>query len=285
MVPQDSVAPNPFTFSAISVSLVKSHLTSLDITKSTGPDNLSAKFLRTIADQIAAPLTELFNSSLQNGEVPSEWKQSHITPVHKGGSPDDPGNFRPISVVPIIAKIFEKIVSDQLSTYFEDNHLLHPHQGAYRSGKSTQDILLVAVDRIVYLLDKGEAVCTAFLDLRKAFDSLDHHILLQRLYDMNVSPAVLQWFKDYLTGRRHRVKGLGQYSDWRGMKGGIPQGSALGPLLFLIYMNSLPLQISQGILLQYADDTALICSGPTPVEASIVMNSQLALIQQWINYY
>ena len=101
---------------------------------------------------------------MQNGEVPSEWKHSHITPVHKGGSPVDPGNFRPISVVPILAKLFEKIVSDQLSLYFEDNHSLHPHQGGYRSGKSTQDILLVAVDHIVHLLDKGEAVCAAVLD-------------------------------------------------------------------------------------------------------------------------
>ena len=179
--------------------------------------------------------------------MPSEWKRSHITPIYKGGPPDDPSNFRPISVVPVLAKILEKIVSDQLNIYLEDNHLLHPHQGAYRSGKSTQDILLVAVDNIV-----------------------------------NVSPPVLRWFRDYLIGRLHRVKRLGRYSDWRIMRGGIPQGSALGPLLFLIYMNSLPPQISQGLLLQYADDTALICSGPTPTEAGAVMNSQLMSIQQWI---
>ena len=189
------MVPNSFTFNTISVSLVKSHLLSLNITKSTGPDNLSARFLRTIADQIVVPLTDLFNSSLRIGEVPSEWKRSHITPIYKGGSPDDPGNFRPISVVPILAKILEKIVSEQLSIHLEDNHLLHPHQGAYRSGKSTQDILLVAVDSIVHLLDRSETVCAAFLDLRKAFDSLDHHILLQRLYDVNVSPVVLQLLK------------------------------------------------------------------------------------------
>ena len=173
-------------------------------------------------------------------------------------------------------------MSEQLSIHLEDNHLLHPHQGAYRSGKSTQDILLVAVDSIVHLMDRGETVCAAFLDLHKAFDSLDHHILLQRLYDVNVSPVVLQWFKNYLNGRLHRVKRSGQYSDWQSMKGGIPQGSAFGPLLFLIYMNNLPPQISQGLLLQYADDTALICSGPTPAKASTVMNSQLIVIQQWI---
>ena len=199
MIPQDSLASNPFnTIIIVSVSLVRSHLSSLDITKSTGPDNLSARFLRTIADQIATPLTDLFNSSLTTGEVPSEWKHSHITPIYKGGSPDDPSNFQPISVVPILAKVLEKIVSYQLNIYFEDNQLLHPHQGAYRAGRSTQDILLVAVDSNVHLLDKGKAVCTAFLDLCKAFNSLNHHILLQRLYDLNVSPAVLQWFKNYL---------------------------------------------------------------------------------------
>ena len=104
MIPQDSLAPSPFAFDIISVSVVRSHLLSLDITKSTGPDNLSAKFLRTIADQIAIPLTDLFNCSLRTGEVPSEWKRSHITPIHKGDSPDDPSNFRPISVVPILAR-------------------------------------------------------------------------------------------------------------------------------------------------------------------------------------
>ena len=92
--------------------------------------------------------------------MPSEWKRSHITPIYKGGSPDDPSSFPPISVVPILAK--SKILSDQLSVYLEDNHLLHPHQGAYHSGKLTQDILLVAVDNNIHLLDKGEAVCAAF---------------------------------------------------------------------------------------------------------------------------
>ena len=169
------MAPNPINFDTISVALVKSHLSSLDIAQSTGPDNLPAKFLRTVADQIAVPLIDLFNCSLQTGEVPSEWKHSHVTPVHKGGPPDDPSNFWPISVISVIAKVFEKIVSDQLSMYFENSHLFHPHQGVHHPGKSTQSILLVAVDHIVHLLDKGKVVCAAFLDLRKAFDSLDHY--------------------------------------------------------------------------------------------------------------
>jgi len=155
------------------------HLQHLDAKKSTGPDGLSARFLRSISSEIDVPITNLCNESLKAGVFPSEWKRSRITPVHKGGPTNDPGNFRPISAVPVLAKILEKIVSAQLSDYFEQ-HLLRPHQGAYHCGKSTEDIRLVAVDFIVQCLDDGKVVCASFLDFRKAFYSLDHHILLDK---------------------------------------------------------------------------------------------------------
>ena len=196
-VPANSCDTDRFTFAEISESLVLSHLNSLDVKKSTGPDGLSAKFLKEIADVIAAPLATLFNCSLQSGVVPAVCKRSNITAVHKGGALDDPGNFRPISVVSVLAKVLEKIVSVQLGTFLERNNVLDPHQGAYRMGKSTEDILLLAVDNIVNSLDSEGAVCVAFLDFRKAFDSLDHCILLQRLYDVNVSSSVIMWFKSY----------------------------------------------------------------------------------------
>ena len=105
--------------------------------------------------------------------MPLAWKRSHITPVYKGGVPDDPSNYHPIAVVPVVAKILEKIVATQLSMYI---NLLHPHQGTYHCGKSTEDILQLAIDHIVTLLDKGSVVCAAFIDLRKAFDSLEKSI-------------------------------------------------------------------------------------------------------------
>ena len=119
VIPSSSVGSNPFTFSEIPVSLVCSHLQHLDTKKSIGPDGLSARFLKSVMCEIAVPLTKLFNESLKAGVFPSQWKRSHITPVHKGGATSDPGNFRPISVVPVLAKILEKIVSSQLSDYFE----------------------------------------------------------------------------------------------------------------------------------------------------------------------
>ena len=175
---------------------------------------MPARFLREISDEIiAAPLTIIFNHSLPAGVFPSEWKHSHITLLHKGRSPGDPGNFRPISVVPILAKILEKIVFEQLGDYLETNFLLHPHQGAYRCDRSTEDILLAAVDQIVHSLDAGNAVCVAFLDFRKVFDSIDHYVLLNRLFDLNLSPAVLCWFKNYLSHKLHCVKGTNTFSE------------------------------------------------------------------------
>ena len=215
-------------------------LTKLDVKKSTGPDDLSTLFLQRVAECIAGPLMQIFNKSLKTGTVPSSWKRSNVTPVHKGGDTDDPGNYRPISVVPIVAKVLEKIIATQLSSYMEDHHLLHDLQGAYRHGRSADQILLYATDTIVQAIDAGKHVCAAFLDLRKAYDSLDHHLLLKRLFELGVDGVELQWFSDYLSDRKQRVKCGNQYSDWGSVLGGIPQGSALGPLLFLIYVNQMP---------------------------------------------
>ena len=271
-----------FAFHHISESLVLSHLSSLDIRKSTCLDDLSAHFLKEVGTVIVGPLTELYNNSLAEGIIPSAWKQSHVSPVHKGGAIEDSSNYRPIAVVPVVAKVLEKIVACQFSTYLEEHKLLHPHQGAYRCGKSSSDILLLAVDHIVQSVDAGRAVCVSFLDLQKAFDSLDHCILLQQICDLGVGRQAIIWFKNYLSSHVHRVKTGDRYSDWGSMRAGIPQGSALGPLLFLIYVNSLPSQVTNGVLLQYADDTTLVSSGISPLVVAEVINQQLQLVHDWI---
>ena len=257
-------------------------LETLDTKKSTGPDGLSALFLRKVAAEIAEPLTYIYNKSLSTGSFPDAWKQSNVTPVHKGGDADDPGNHHPISAVSIVARVLEKIIASQLSLYLESHHLINNLQGAYRHGRSADQILLYAVDKIVQAVDGGNFVCAAFLDLRKAFDSLDHHLLLDHLFSLGVIDVELQWFANYLSDRRQRVKRGNQFSEWGSVLGGIPQGSALGPLLFLIYANAMPLQVSRGCLLQFADDTCLICFGDSCVTVARSLQDDLRDLSKWI---
>ena len=197
-----------FQFEPVHSCVVLSLLTKLDTRKSTGPDDLSALFLQRVAECIAVPLTLIYNESLKNGTMPSAWKKFNATPVHKGRDTDDPGNYRPISVVPIaiVAKILTKIIAIQLGSYMEQHHLLHDLQEAYRHGRSADQILLYATDIIVQAIDAGKYVCATFLDLRNAFVSLDHHLLLECLFELGVSGIKLQWFSDYLSNRKHQMK-------------------------------------------------------------------------------
>ena len=140
----------------------------------------------------------------------------------------------------------------------------------------------MASDTIVQALDSGKSSCIAFLDLRKAFDSLDHVLLLERLHRLGVCGKEIAWFTSYLSDRKQRVKCGGNFSEWSLVNGGIPQGSALGPLLFLIYVNEMPSQVSHGRLLQYADDTALICSGIDFAEAHRRLTEDSQSLSAWI---
>ena len=139
--------------------------------------------------------TILRNQACAGHRPAGAWfKKSHVTPVHKGGDTSDPSNFCPISVVPIVAKILEKLIVNQLCGYLESHQLFHEHQGAYRCGRSSEQILLYAVDTIINSLDGGKVVCAAFLDLRKAFDSLDHALLLQHLHHLGICSTEIRWF-------------------------------------------------------------------------------------------
>ena len=226
----------------------------------------------------------LYNKSFKTVVFPDEWKRCNVTPVHKEGSSSAPANYHQILVVPVVAKILQKVVAQQLSSYFEGSQCLSPFQGAYRRGKCTEQLLLVAVDCITQALDQSLTTCVAFLDLRKAFDSLDHHILLLRLHGLGVGGGALNWFTNYLSNCYQRVKLHHSYSTWGLVRGGIPQGSALGPLLFLVYVNDMPSQIKHDQLLQYADDTALLCLGTTPGDVHQLLSEDLLCLTRWISW-
>ena len=258
-------------------------LKKLDIHKSTGVDGLSAHLLCMVAGGIAPSITSLFNFSLKSGEIPSDWKKANVTPVPKSSTATSlVSNFRPISVLPVIAKVFESVVHQQLYSHPTSNSLLYPSQSGFRPAHSTQDVLIKSVDDWKIALDHGELVGTVLIDLSKALNSIDHTMLLYKLSANGVRGNELDWFRNYLSCRVQRVCIESTTSKWSPITRGVPQGSILGPLLFLIYVNDLPDVVTKCTVHLYADDTTIYCSNKDPAIVQSTLNTDLEKIAEWI---
>lgn len=246
--------------------------------KATGHDNISAKLLKLNAVALARGITLLFNTSIESGSLPSDWKLANVIPVSKGNSSQSVDNFRPISLIPVIAKVFEAVVSQQLSAYLLSNAILHSAQSGFRPMHCTQDVLLKTLEDWREALDVGKIVGTVMIDLSKAFDSIDHSILLSKLDAYGIRGLELNWFRDYLSNRRQRVTLSGVTCEWRELRRGVPQGSVLGPLLFSLFVNDLP-DVSRNCSVNlYADDTTIYQSATSPRVLSQVLQDDLERI-------
>ena len=231
---------------------------------------------------IAPSLTEIFANSIYTGIFPNEWKEARVSPVHKNGAKHEPSNYRPISVIPTVSKIFEKIVFDQLNKYFNDNNLLTSCQSGFRSLHSTMTALLEATNSWSVNIDNGLVNEVVFIDLKKAFDTIDHQIILKKLRNYGIDHCSLKWFKSYLTGRTQKCKVNDRLSKSTSINCGIPQGSNLGPLLFLIYINDLPNCLHYATPRMFADDTSLSYAADSPSELESVINSELESLKTWL---
>ena len=238
-------------------------LNSLNINKSSGPDKIPNKLLKMSALLLAKPLTNLFNKSLKSGKFPSAWKKACITPVFKKkGSKSDPTNYRPISLLPNLSKILEKVVFAKIYGHLIENELLTEKQSGYRPGHSTHIQLLYLSHQLYSSLDENNNFTAIFLDISKYFDKIWHEALLEKCkIQYNISGKLLSWLSSYLNDRSQTVRIGSSVSPPQKISAGCPQGSVLGPLLALIYLNDLSNQTENDALF-YADDTSLYSSHP-----------------------
>ena len=246
-----------FNFSLMDIDSTSKVINSLKTKTSTGHDGISVKMLKFLAPALISSLTLIINQSLITGVFPDLLKIARVIPLYKKDDKTAVDNYRPVSLLCAISKVFEKVAFNQLYTYLKNNNILYKGQYGFREQHSTELASLELTDRILMDLDNKKNPVTVYMDLSKAFDTLDHSILLQKLRFYGVREVELQWFQSYLTNRVQYVDIDGFISEHKILKTGVPQGSILGPLLFLIYMNDIPESSEVFDFILYADDTSL----------------------------
>ena len=240
----------------ISPTIVYNKLCKLKPDKSPGPEGWPVLALKETAQELSLLLSILFNKSLQSSSVPDTWKQAFVTPIHKKGDRSKAENYRPISLTSTVGKIMESIIRDQVYQYLTANNLLVHNQHGFISGKSCLTHLLHAMNHWTTSLDQNIPVDILYLDFQKAFDSVPHYHLFVKLDAYGIRGKLLDWIKFFLVNRCQKVVLNGVSSNWSTVHSGVPQGSVLGPLLFIIYVNDIPSHIDSQILM-FADDTKI----------------------------
>ena len=227
------------SLSSITISSqdVKDVLQVINTNKATGPDNINPTLLKQASEVLAYPLSRLFNLSLQQSTFPETWKTANVIPVYKKGSKDLVSNYRPISLLSVLGKTMERCVFKHVYNFIHENNILTPQQSGFRPNDSTINQLLSITSDFYKAIDEGKEVRAVFFDISKAFDKVWHNGLLHKLKKIGITDSLLNWFRSYLSRRKQSAVINGAKSDEAEIRAGVPQGSILGPLLFLIYIN------------------------------------------------
>ena len=250
--------PHVFHFTPISPREVLKIINVMDASKACGSDGIPTKLIKMIAIYIAEPLSQIFNESVKKGKYPTKWKSATVKPVNKGrGSPSEPASYRPISLLPCISKIFEKLTFQQLYDHISSNSLITQKQSGYRPGHNTELQLIYLTDKIYRAMNSGDDYTIVYLDISRYFEKIWHEGLLAKCdVEFGIRGAQLHWLESYLRGRQQIVHVGHSTSTPRTLDAGVPQGSVLGPLLAIMYLNGLS-NITKNEMLFFADDSSL----------------------------
>jgi len=270
-----------FVFQYVSVIFVAKQLKTLKRSKASGLDNLPPSLLKDTINVIAKPLTYIINLSLRSGTMPNCWKKARVVPIHKNGPTTDVENYRPISILPAVSKIIEKAVHEQFSTFIEENDLLSKSQFGFRKRRSTDAAVTLCCDTIRKAAGEGKLTGAVFLDLTRAFDTINHSTLITKLSTYGVSDKELDWFQSYLFQRTQTIDINATFSEEKPIFTGVPQGTILGPLLFIIFFNDFQQCLKNSNVIQYADDTVISVANKDVNIINKLLNEDLEQISNY----
>ena len=263
--------------------MVYTKLKLLNQNKSSGPDKWHPYCMRELADVICTPLAILFKKSMEIG-VYKSWLRAFISVIHKKGSKKSLGNYRPISITSVISKIMESIIRDSIVLHMTRNDLFSDSQHGFVPGRNCITQLLLCLEEWTKLLEQGHAFDVVYTDFAKAFDSVPHQRLLVKLRNVGIRGKVLNWIESFLTGRKQSVILEGKQSKWEDVISGIPQGSVIGPILFIIFINDLPSEVKYNMCKLFADDCKLYGAVDASNNTSKIQ-SDLDNLSNWSKYW
>ena len=258
---------------------VTEQLEKLKTDKSPGTDEIHPKFLKEVKEEVGGILAHIMEQSMKTGEIPQDWRDALIVPIFKKGSRSEAKNYRPVSLTSIVCKVMEKIIKEEMIEHYERYNVINNSQHGFTKGRSCLTNLLDFFDEMYKKMDEGKPVDIIYLDFAKAFDKVPHKRLGKKLEASGIGGNLLKWLEQWLSNRRQKVGIRGKYSKWSRVWSGVPQGSVLGPLLFVVFINDIDSGIVSKIS-KFADDTKMGCGVDTEEEAD-VLRRDIGRLQRW----